>query len=66
MKYFTDNIIKSRLGCQGENTGKIADFKPLSKLRRHADGHGDRRKFLGAVAGAVTVEIPEGFKPREW
>jgi hypothetical protein len=62
----------------------------MEKLRRHADGHGDRRKFLGAVAGAVTaenvrkyaqnqgfyvirqsgdtvtVENPDGFKPREW
>ncbi|MDR0998057.1 MAG: hypothetical protein LBL70_03240 [Treponema sp.] len=62
----------------------------MEKLRRHADGHRDRRKFLGAVAGAVTaesvrkyaqkqgfyviqqsgdtvtVEIPEGFKPRQW
>ncbi|MCL2319672.1 MAG: hypothetical protein FWC45_06275, partial [Treponema sp.] len=59
-------------------------------LRRAADRRGDRRKYQGAIAGAimtksvhdyalqkgfyvieqtgdtVRIEIPEGFKPREW
>jgi hypothetical protein len=62
----------------------------MEKLRRYADGRGDTRKFLGAVAGAVAsdnvkvyarkkgfyvieqsgdtvkIELPDGFKPREW
>jgi hypothetical protein len=62
----------------------------LEKLRRYADDHGDRRKLIGAVAGAiisegvkpfafrnglyvieqagdtVKIDIPEGFKPKEW
>lgn len=31
----------------------------MEKLRRHADEHGDRRKFLGAVAGGI---IPANVK----
>jgi hypothetical protein len=62
----------------------------MAVLRRWADRHHDRRKFLGAIAGAimpqevwnytlragfyvieqtgdtVRINIPEGFKPREW
>jgi hypothetical protein len=62
----------------------------MEVLRRWADRHNDRRKFLGAIAGAimpkevrnytlragfyvieqtgdtVKIDIPEGFKPREW
>ncbi|MDR2618364.1 MAG: hypothetical protein LBC62_05785 [Treponema sp.] len=62
----------------------------MEVLRRWADRHNDKRKFLGAVAGAimpkevrnyvikagfyvieqtgdtVTINVPEGFKPREW
>jgi hypothetical protein len=32
----------------------------MEKLRRYADDHGDGRKLMGAVAGAV---IPDGVKP---
>jgi hypothetical protein len=32
----------------------------MEKLRRYADEHGDKRRFLGAVAGAI---ISEGAKP---
>jgi hypothetical protein len=32
----------------------------MEKLRRYADAHGDKRQFLGAVAGAI---ISEGAKP---
>jgi hypothetical protein len=32
----------------------------MEKLRRYADSHGDRRKLMGAVAGAI---IAEGVKP---
>jgi hypothetical protein len=62
----------------------------MEKLRRYADEHQDKRKLLGAVAGAIASEevksfaiksgffvleqsgdtvkinVPEGFKPREW
>jgi hypothetical protein len=31
----------------------------MAKLRRYADAHGDRRKFIGAVAGGI---IPGGVK----
>ena len=65
-------------------------LKRMEKLRRYADDHGDRRRLLGAVAGAITsdnvkafavksgffvleqsgdtirINVPEGFKPREW
>jgi hypothetical protein len=32
----------------------------MERLRRYADDHGDRRKLMGAVAGAV---VSEGVKP---
>jgi hypothetical protein len=32
----------------------------MERLRRYADDHGDQRKLMGAVAGAV---ISEGVKP---
>ncbi|MDR1950267.1 MAG: hypothetical protein LBQ38_12815 [Spirochaetaceae bacterium] len=32
----------------------------MEKLRSYADEHGDQRKLMGAVAGAI---IPEGVKP---
>jgi hypothetical protein len=32
----------------------------MEKLRRYADNHGDKRRLMGAVAGAV---IPDGVKP---
>jgi hypothetical protein len=32
----------------------------MEKLRRYADEHGDRRQFIGAVAGAI---IPKEVKP---
>jgi hypothetical protein len=62
----------------------------MEKLRRYAGEHGDSRKLLGAVAGAiipkesktfalkngfyvieqagdtVKIDIPDGFKPKEW
>jgi hypothetical protein len=33
----------------------------MGKLRRYADRNGDRRKFLGAVAGAIASEEVKGF-----
>jgi hypothetical protein len=33
----------------------------MEKLRRYADGHGDRRKLLGAVAGAIAAEEVKAF-----
>jgi hypothetical protein len=33
----------------------------MEKLRRYADEHGDRRKLLGAVAGAVAAEGVKAF-----
>ena len=62
----------------------------MAVVRRWADRHNDKRKFYGAVAGAVMtnevkeyalqsgfyvivqsgdtvkIDIPEGFKPRDW
>jgi hypothetical protein len=62
----------------------------MEVLRRWADRHNDKRKFLGAIAGAilpkevcnytlkkgfyvieqtgdtVKIDVPDGFKPREW
>ncbi|MDR1174534.1 MAG: hypothetical protein LBK83_03560 [Treponema sp.] len=62
----------------------------MEVLRRWADRHNDKRKFLGAIAGAilpkevrsytlkngfyvieqtgdtVRIDVPDGFKPREW
>jgi hypothetical protein len=78
--------VKSKLSTENvqEHMGR------MEKLRRHADNRGDRRKLIGAVAGAVIpegvkpfalkkgfyvieqagdtvkIEVPEGFKPREW
>ncbi|MDR1352294.1 MAG: hypothetical protein LBK05_03335, partial [Treponema sp.] len=31
----------------------------MEKLRRYADGHGDSRRLMGAVAGAI---FPDGVK----
>jgi uncharacterized protein YukE len=33
----------------------------MEKLRRHADLHNDRRKYLGALAGAVTSESVKNY-----
>jgi hypothetical protein len=33
----------------------------MEKLRRYADEHQDRRKFLGAVAGAIATEEVKAF-----
>jgi hypothetical protein len=33
----------------------------MEKLRRYADDHGDRRKLLGAVAGAIASEEVKAF-----
>jgi hypothetical protein len=33
----------------------------MEKLRGYADGHGDRRKLLGAVAGAIASEEVKAF-----
>jgi hypothetical protein len=65
-------------------------LRRMEKLRGYADGHGDKRKLLGAVAGGIAspeakafavksgffvleqtgdtarINVPEGFKPREW
>jgi hypothetical protein len=62
----------------------------MGKLQRYAKAHQDKRKLIGAVAGAIASEevkafavkqgffvleqsgdtvrinVPEGFKPREW
>jgi hypothetical protein len=48
--------VKSKL-----TTNDIADHADrLRRLRRYADEHGDRRRLIGAVAGAV---MSEGVKP---
>ncbi|MDR1930120.1 MAG: hypothetical protein LBQ44_05755 [Treponema sp.] len=78
--------VKSKLST--ENVQE--HMERMEKLRRYADDHGDLRKLIGAVAGAVIpegvkpfalknglyvleqagdtvkIEVPEGFKPREW
>ncbi|MDR0598110.1 MAG: hypothetical protein LBG14_06350 [Treponema sp.] len=36
-------------------------IKRMEKLRRYADGHGDRRKLLGAVAGAIASREVKAF-----
>jgi hypothetical protein len=48
--------VKSKLTVADveEHTGR------MEKLRQYADRHGDGRKLMGAVAGAI---IPEGVKP---
>jgi hypothetical protein len=33
----------------------------MEKLRRYADEHGDRRKLVGAVAGAIAAEEAKAF-----
>ena len=39
-------------------------LKRMEKLRLYADGHGDRRKLLGAVAGAIASEDVKTFAAR--
>ncbi|MDR0731343.1 MAG: hypothetical protein LBF63_06710 [Treponema sp.] len=43
----------------------IADVRDhlerMEKLRLYADGHGDKRKFLGAVAGAIASKEVKAF-----
>ncbi|MDR0597186.1 MAG: hypothetical protein LBG14_01605 [Treponema sp.] len=36
-------------------------LKRMEKLRRYADEHGDRRKLLGAVAGAIASKEVKAF-----
>jgi hypothetical protein len=39
------------------NVGHVDEhLERMEKLRRYADDRGDRRKFLGAVAGAIVAE----------
>jgi hypothetical protein len=37
----------------------------MEKLRIYADEHGDRRKLLGAVAGAIAAEEVKIFAVRQ-
>jgi hypothetical protein len=37
----------------------------MEKLRRYADEHGDRRKFLGAVAGAIVADNVKEYALRK-
>jgi hypothetical protein len=37
----------------------------MEKLRRYADEHGDGRKFLGAVAGAIVAENVKEYALRK-
>ena len=39
-------------------------LKRMEKLRRYADEHGDKRKLLGAVAGAVASKEVKAFAVR--
>jgi hypothetical protein len=39
-------------------------LKRMEKLRRYADEHGDRRKLLGAVAGAIASDDIKTFAVR--
>jgi hypothetical protein len=50
------------------NTRDIDDhIERMEKLRKHADLHGDKRKYLGAVAGVIfnegekTYALKRGF-----
>jgi hypothetical protein len=37
----------------------------MEKLRRYADEHGDRRKLIGAVAGAIATGEVKAFAVKE-
>jgi hypothetical protein len=37
----------------------------MEKLRQYADEHGDRRRLLGAVAGAIASEGAKTFAIRK-
>jgi hypothetical protein len=39
--------------------------KRMEALRRYADGHGDRRKLIGAVAGAIATEGVKAFAVKQ-
>ena len=82
------------LAVEVKTTLRVGDvrnhLKRMETLRRYADEHQDKRKLLGAVAGAITtkeatdlairndffvleqsgetirINVPEGFKPKEW
>jgi hypothetical protein len=46
--------------------GDVRDqIKRMEKLRNYADEHGDRRKLLGAVAGAIASEEVKAFAVRQ-
>jgi hypothetical protein len=49
--------VKTRL-----TTADVRDhMEHMEKLRLYADGHGDRRKLLGAVAGAIASKEVKAF-----
>jgi hypothetical protein len=44
------------------NVGHVDEhLERMEKLRRYADDRGDRRKFLGAVAGAVVADNVKAY-----
>jgi hypothetical protein len=43
-------------------TNDVKDHvKRMEKLRRYGDEHGDKRRLLGAVAGAIASEEAKDF-----
>jgi hypothetical protein len=37
----------------------------MEKLRRYADEHGDKRKLMGAVAGAIAADEAKGYAVKQ-
>jgi Holliday junction resolvase len=85
-----DTVLAVEVKTNLTNNDVRDHLERMEKLRRYADEHGDGRKLVGAVAGAIAsaevkifavkqgffvleqsgdtvrINVPEGFKPREW
>jgi len=85
-----DIVIAVEVKANLKNRDVDDHLKRMEVLRRIADSKGDKRKYLGAIAGAIIeddarnytlnagfylivqsgdtmkLDMPKGFKPREW
>ena len=53
--------VKTKLTAERINKHK----ERLEKMRKHADLHGDKRRFLGAVAGVVITKEVRDYAMQE-
>jgi hypothetical protein len=56
-----DNVMIVEVKLKLSTTDLTEHVERMEKVKAHADLHGDKRKFLGAVAGMVFNENEKAF-----